>query len=229
MSADIFMDAVQLGGAMALCYSVLMIGRGIASRIAGDNASLVLGMSLVSISFATPLPRLREENNQAESNETENAETPENSGNTTVSTVSEYMAVSDAGTRSMVKRMTAEERQELLLTRNNAIGLLAHCIDYYKSGNKIDDGRIPRYNHIKMGAKQRQEICRTLEYSGLLSIVQGDKTIVVPEHEGVRIGTCEALMKLIIANQKRVYPVGYCERGKDLLDSAVMGLPEVEA
>jgi hypothetical protein len=222
MSADIFWDAVQIGAAVSTSLSLLFIGRGIAARIAGPNAAAVLGMALVSVSFGSPLPRRRVETDQAESNETDNGETVGNGGNATVSTVSDYMMVSDNGAQSLVKRMTAAERSELLLTRNNAIGLLAHCVDYYKANSKIDDGRIPRYNHIKMGAKQRQDICATLEYSGVLSIFPGDKTIVVPE-----VGTCEALMRLIIEGKKRIYPVGYCERAKELMDSAVMGLPEV--
>lgn len=221
--SDVFTDAVQLFLACGLGYSVAMIGRAVACRIAGPQAGAVLGMSILTLNFATPLPRLRSGNDQAESNETENSETGENSRNGAVSTVSDYMSVSDQGQQSIVKRMTPEEMAELRDTRNNALALLARSIDYYKTSKKIDTGIIPRYNHVGMGSDQRQRIARDLEYSGLVSIITSSKTTVVPE-----IGTCSALLLLIRDGKKRVYPEGYCERGKALLDSAVNALPEVE-
>jgi hypothetical protein len=79
----------------------------------------------------------------------------------------------------------------------------------------------PRYDKIAMKAETRGAIVDALEYSEVVSKMPNKRTFVVPE-----IGTCAALMRLIVENRKRVYPVGYCERQKELLDGAINALPE---
>jgi hypothetical protein len=116
--------------------------------------------------------------------------------------------------------MTPAERAELLATRHEAIGLLAKCSDYYKA-NPPDTGIIPRYTEIGMNAEARGLIVDNLVYSGCVSVIKNKRTFVVPE-----IGTCAALLRLIVSNQRRIYPVGYNERRQERLDNAVAILPE---
>lgn len=218
--SDTFTDALMVGGAFVLCYCLLMIGRAIAARIAGDKYEVVLGMSLITITVPA-LPRLRGESSNESTPETGNTETLENTGNTgeTLPAMAEYMAVSDMGAQKLLPRMTADELMELRRCRHMAMELLARCLKYYESVGEKDTGIIPRYDKIGMKAEYRGQIVDMLEYSEVVSKIANKKTFVVPE-----IGTCAALMDLIRLNRKKVYPVGYCERAQALEQSAVNAL-----
>jgi hypothetical protein len=215
---------VEVGKYLIVGYVIALLGRAVAARIAGPQAGLVLGTALISISI--PLPRHSKGDPESENDaETENTETLGNTGNSSVSLpeTPEIVSLSSKGDTWPALRMTPEERDELLRTRHEAIALLDRCVKFYRETGKADDGTIPRYNDINMQAELRGAIVNTLVYSGFVSVIKNKRTFVVPE-----IGTCAGLMYLLINNKRRVYPVGYAERNKELLDSAVSALPEVK-
>lgn len=214
---DTFTQALQVGGALVLCYCGLMIGRAVAARIAGDNADAVLGMALISISI--PLPRREKETVDEKQAETDNTITAENTGEQPKTP--DFMAVSNIGAKSIVPSMTREEHEELIRVRHEAIGLLNKCVMYYQSARLPDDGTIPRYDKLKMNADDRGKIVDNLWYSTYI-VKTKNKTYTDPAY----FATCQSLMRAIIANKAKVYPMGYSERKQELIDSAVMALPE---
>ena len=221
---DPFEFTFRAGAALVLLYILVMVGRAVAARIAGTNAGLVLGASLLTISLPTFPSRGGADDHELEG-ETGNRETLGNTGNGTVSLpeTAELMQVSELGKPYLTTRMTGAERAELMTTRHEAIALLDRCCRFYKESGKPDDGTIPRFDVLKMSAEDRGAIVKNLEYSEAVSIIKNKRTFVAPEVAS----SCAALMQLIVSNRKRIYPVGYCERQKELLDSAVNALPEV--
>jgi len=221
---DMFTATIQIGGALVLCYCALMIGRAIAARIAGDKYEAVLGMALISISVAA-LPNRRGESSNENEMETDNTTTQDNTGKhgETLLETPQVMSAHGLVSSPVIVKITDEEEQELLQVRHEALDLLARCVKYYQDNETVDDGTIPRYDEIKMKSSYRGAICKNLEYSGWVSIIKNQRTFVVPE-----IGTCATLRRSIIDNRRRVYPVGYAERQKELRDSAVLGLPETK-
>lgn len=241
---------IELGKWFIAAYLVLLLGRAIAARIAGDHAESVLDASLITIPITVTLAlphRQSGESNQENARKTENTETPENTGNTAVSTVSEYMTVTDNGISRLVKRMTPEEHQEFTKVRNDALDLLRLSIEYHQIMGEPDDGLIPHYMAFKnktktkgkmamnigIGAQTRGKIVRDMEYSGLVSVIDRKSTRVVPikdpdSDHPILIGSCTELAKLITRGRVWVYPDGYNERNQLLTDSAVQALPELE-
>ena len=213
-------DLLRWGGTLVLLIVGLKIGLAFAARVAGDHAQLVLGMALVSVRFPTP-PRWMLAQGD-ETGETDNRETPENTEETPGNSDDEpsLLAMTAGGNTTLTTRMTRAEHDELLACRHAAITLLDRCVKYYLENGVTDDGTIPRYDKIAMKSELRGGICDSLEYSGLVSKIPNKRTFVIPE-----IGSCAALMALIVANRKRVYPVGYTERQADLLAAAVQALP----
>lgn len=210
---------------LILGYILIRVGRTIARWF--EKHLEVNGVTYVlTADGPTPLLLKAGDDQQDPVLETGNTETPGNTGNTESGSVSnaeesEFLPVTNQGHPSSVLRMTQDERDELLQTRHEAIGLLAKCVDYYRANQRTDLGQLPRYDDIGMNAEQRGYIVDNLEYSGCVSKRKNKPTLVVPE-----IGTCAELMRLIVQNKKRVYPVGYHERRQARLDSAVMALPE---
>lgn len=237
---------VELGKWFVIAYLVILLGRAVAARIAGNNAQLVLGSSLMTINIHLPeflqhmfpLPRRSSDDDQESDEETGNTETPGNTGNTTVSAVSEYMTVNDSSGSRLVKRMTKDEFDEFVDVRNDALDLLRLCIEYHRLMHEPDDGLIPHYSAFKkraemntgIGADTRGKIVKNLEYSGLVSVIDRKSTRVVPAIDidsghPIIIGSCSELVKLITRGRVWVYPDGYNERKQALLDSAVAALP----
>jgi hypothetical protein len=218
-------------------YALILITRAVAARIAGPNAPLVLNMPLIALPHWQSLGTKSEFDKETDNTTTlenteehlkEHWETPQE----TLPAV-EVMAAGGLVPSPIITKMDREEREELLRVRHEAIALLQRCVEYYqvkhedkKSGEMVkitDNGTIPRYDELGMSSDNRGKICHNLEESGLVSIVKNHSTFVVPE-----IGTCAALMSLLIRNQKRVYPAGYSQRRQKLLDSAVAALPEAQ-
>jgi len=213
MSPDVAALAVVVVG----LYVVLMLGRALAARIAGDHAELVLSPSLISI--YVPLLQRGAGGNEGNSSSTDNSATPD-SAELQQDTGPDTLALTANGVTIPVTRMTGKERDELQAARHEAIGLLQRCVSFYKESGMVDDGTIPRFDLLKMSSDGRGAIVRSLEYSGWVSVVKNSRTFVIPE-----INSCALLMSSIVSNQRRVYPVGYAERKQELLDAAVQGLP----
>jgi hypothetical protein len=213
-------DLATAGAVLLAGYILLMVGRAVAARIAGEHAELVLSPSLVSI--YVPLPQRGAVGNEGNGVNTDNTAT---AGNTEIQpdTGSDMLSLSANGDTWPVLRMSAAERDELQKVRHESIALLQRCVTYYADGHLTDDGTIPRFDLLKMSSKSRGEIVSNLEYSGVVSVVKNSRTFVIPE-----ISTCALLMASLVSNQRRVYPVGYAERKQELLDAAVNALPEVQ-
>lgn len=226
MSADIFGDAVQLGAAMAASYSMLMIGRGIAARIAGQNAAAVLGMALVSVSFGSPLPRRRgDEDNDEIAESTRYAGAPEYAE--VRQSTPELMQVNEAAGSYLTPRISDEEKAGIETARRNAIVLLTKCINYYKEHPaEIDNGIIPPHSDLHMGSDNRREAVNALWESGM--VTKGNKGTFI--NSDVAASCAELFQHIKDRDPKyRVYPLGYFDNKKELLDSAVMDLPAHDA
>lgn len=223
---DILMRYAPCGVVLVLLFLALYLGRAIAARIAGDSdrAELALSNSILTVNFPFPLLPAPSHVIDGNSGETGNRETAETAGNSTVSGSDQPSPVpfNDLGEAKMLTPMTREEYQEFRDVRTGALELLARCAQYYQREQKPDNGIIPRFDKLGMQAERRGEIVASLEYSGLVSVINASKTFVVPE-----IGTCAALMKMIARDQRRVYPSGYAERRQQRLDDAVGALPEL--
>lgn len=205
-------------------YSALLMVRAIAARVAGNNAPLVLGGPLISINF--PLPRRENENDQDDAGETGNTETANHTGNSveTPPETSDLMTVGYQGEQHLVPRMSREEYHRLLDVRFRAIGLLEHCVKYYKDNQAADTGVIPRYDSIGMNAKNRQDAVNDLWYSSFV-VKSPNQTSVDPMY----FTSCGALLQAIIDKRVRVVPFNYLEDKQKLLDEAVAALPHTKS
>lgn len=221
----------QFAAAFVAAIIALTLGRAIAARIAGPHADALLNTPIIPISLSLniALPHRREvEEDHGNDMETGNTETAGNTGETqgnsavSLPQTSQTFEANDLGTHKTLPVMSREELSELRACHNDALTLLARCMDYYKAQNETDFGIIPRYDKIRMKAEYRGQIVDMLEYSGVVSKTK-NKTFVVPE-----IGTCTALFNLIHTDKRRIYPVGYAERKQAVLDSAVNALPGYE-
>lgn len=230
----------QFTAVFVLGIIALTLGRALAARIAGPHAPLVLGGPIITINITLPHRREMEEDQEVDV-ETGNTETPGNTENTAISTVSDYMTVTDSAGSRLVKRMTQEELIEFTKARNDALDLLKMCLEYDHKLSLPDDGTIPHYTaftkrakmEVGIGAKTRGDIVANLEYSGLVSVKDRKSTRVVPvkdpdsEHPLI-IGSCTELIKLITRGRVWVYPDGYNERKYEQHMDAVMALPGCE-
>lgn len=202
-------------------YSALLLARAIAARIAGQNAPLVLGGPLISISI--PLPRRSTDDDDEDDGETGNRETAETPGNSreTAGETPDLVSLGYAGEQHLVPRMSREEYHELVAVRQQAIGLLDRCVTYYRENQMADDGVIPRYDKIHMKSEDRGKIVDNLWESGYI-IKNPNKTSTDPAY----FPTCSSLLQAIIDKRARVYPMGYLDRKRQRLDDAIAALPE---
>lgn len=222
---------IELGKWLIAGYLLILLGRAVAARIAGDHADSVLDSSLITIPITVTLAlphRNQKDNDQKNDGETGNRETPDdtgNSGETPGETPDDtgLMTLGYAGEQHLAPRMSRQEHHELIAARNDAIGLLDRCVAYYRENQVADNGVIPRYDKIHMKPELRGAIVDSLWYSQWV-VKSPNKTSVDPAY----FPTCKDLMQAIIDKRARVYPMGYLERKKQLLDSAVQGLPELE-
>lgn len=212
-------------------YLVLLLGRAVAARIAGEHAESVLDSSLITIPITVTLAlphHNQKDNDQELAEETGNRETPDNTGNsgeTPGETPDDagLMTLGYAGEQHLAPRMSRQEHHELIKARNEAIGLLDRCVKYYREKQKTDDGVIPRHDKIHMQPELRGTIVDSLWYSQWV-VKAPNKTSVDPAY----FPTCNDLMLAIRDGRARVYPMGYLERKQAMLNEAVQALPELE-
>lgn len=213
---------VELGKWFVIAYLIILLGRAVAARIAGNNAQLVLGSSLITISLPA-LPRRSSDDDQESDEETGNTETPEYAGNTeeTAGETPYFDRFNDLGEQRLVPKMSRDEYHEFVAVRVRAIDLLQRCVKYYADNQMSDNGIIPRYDKIGMKSQNRQDAVNDLWYSQYI-VKAPNVTSVDPAY----YPTCGTLMQAIIDKQARVYPLGYLERKKALRDAAFNALPE---
>jgi len=212
-------------------YLVLLMGRALAARIAGDNADLALNFVPFPFSILTDLVNAlpyqrRESDDRIIDGETGNTETLDNTeqhGETLLETQM-LMQVTDTSGQRLVPRITDEEWDRFEIARRNAIVLLNRCVLYYRDHpEEKDDGKIPRYNKLGMKSENRGSAVDDLWESGFCS--KGNSgTYIFPE---VARSCAELYQHIVKRDPKyRVFPYGYERQHKDVLDSAVQALPE---
>lgn len=215
-----YFAAVFVGALIALT-----LGRALAARIAGPHAALVLGGPIISITFALPHSREREEDQESEI-DTGNTDTPENTKETAGNTEETPgdmlpLVVNHSGDQHLVPRMTREEYHELIEIRVKVIDLLQKCLDYYRETGEPDKGVIPRWNKIHMQSEDRGKYVDALWYSGY--VIKSSKGTLIDQ---AYYPTCAALLQAVKDNQIRVYPYGWAQRKQKRHMDAAMALPE---
>ncbi len=212
-------------------YLILLMGRALAARIAGDNADLALNFVpfpfsiLTDLVSALPFQR-RSDSDREFVEETGNTATRENTRQheETLPETQTMMQVTDTHGQRLVQRMTDEEWDRFEVARRNAIVLLNKCILYYRDHpDEKDDGQIPRYNKLGMKSENRGAAVDDLWESGFCS--KGNSgTYIFPE---VSRSCAELYQHIVKRDPKyRVYPYGYERQHAQALDDAVQALPE---
>lgn len=221
MSLDPFDFVIRLVALFVGVYIVVLMGRAIAARIAGNHAPLVLGTALINISL--PLPRRYSDEDDENDMETGNTETLKTSGNSgeTAGETPEMVTMNYSGEQHLVPRLSREEYHELISVRVRAIDLLDRCVKYYRDNQAADSGVIPRYNKIGMKATDRQAAVDNLWYSQYV-VKAPNETKVDPAY----FATCKELMQAIIDKRARVFPLGYLEQQEKKRMDIVANLPE---
>jgi hypothetical protein len=217
---DLFVRATAV---LIGAYLVLLLGRALAARIAGDHADLVLSFALIS--FSLPLPLRSSEDDQKNDAETDNTTTPGNTGKhaETPPEMQTMMKVTDVSGQRLVPEWDTQQWESFEIARRNAIVLLNKCILYYQEHPKEKDtGQIPHYKKLGMNAGNRGGAVNDLWESGFCSKGPSGSYI----HPEVARSCSELYQHIVKRDPKyRVYPYGYERQKNDTLDNAVNAIP----